>query len=228
MEEYERDKRVTEHLGQFISDNKKALIERALAERTRYVTIVLEDIFQSQNASAAVRTCECMGLQEIHFVENESKYSINPKVLKGADKWIDLIKHRDKSLDNTEQCFNYLRSQGYKIYAMDPAPEGLNIDEVSIDTKVALVMGNELRGISASAQKHADQLVKIPMYGFTESLNISVSAAIGLNTLMPKVRKSDLSWRLTAEERDSIRLKWYRKCVRNSGLVEREFVRAIG
>jgi len=228
MEEIERNQRVTDHLGQFISEHKKALIEKALGERTRYITIVLEDIYQSQNASAVVRTCECMGLQELHFIENESKYSINPRVLKGSDKWIDLTKHKDKSLDNTEQCFNQLRAEGYKIYAMDPAPDGLNIDEVSIDSKVALVMGNELRGISAYAQKHADRLVKIPMYGFTESLNISVSAAIGLNTLLPKIRQSSFPWRLTDEEKDNIRLKWYRKCVRNSGLLEREFVRSIG
>ncbi len=228
MEEKEKNDRVTQHFSQFISDKRKELIEKVLSDRTRYLTIVMEDIFQSQNASAVVRTCECMGLQDIHFVENVSKYSINPGVLKGSDKWIDLIKHKEKDVNNTEKCFEHLRKAGYTIYAMDPAPEGKNIDELPINTRIALVMGNELKGISDYAQKHADGLVRIPMYGFTESLNISVSAAIGLNTLIPKIRQSSFPWQLSPDEKDNIRLKWYRKCVRNSGLLEREFLRSIG
>ena len=228
MEEKERNDLVTRHFSQFISDNRKETIEKVLGERTRYITMVMEDIYQSQNASAVVRTCECMGLQDIHFIEDASKYSINPGVLKGSDKWIDLIKHKEKGGNTTEKCFEHLRHAGYTIYAMDPAPEGKNIDEVPVDTKIALVMGNELKGISDYAQKHADGLVRIPMYGFTESLNISVSAAIGLNTLVPKIRQSSHAWRLTDEEKDNIRLKWYRKCVRNSALLEREFLRSIG
>lgn len=228
MEENERNQRVTDHLSQFISDHRKGLIEKILGERTKYITIVMEDIYQSQNASAVVRTCECMGLQELHFIENESKYLINPQVLKGSDKWIDLTKHNAKNSDNTEHCFAQLRADGYKIYAMDPSTEGHNIEEVDIDSKIALVMGNELKGISTYAQKNADGLVRIPMYGFTESLNISVSAAIGLNALIPKIRKSSFAWRLTDKEKDNIRLKWFRKCVRNSGLIEREFLRSIG
>jgi tRNA (guanosine-2'-O-)-methyltransferase len=122
MDESEKNRNLTRFFGQYISENRKALIEKALDNRTRYVTLVMEDIYQSQNASAAVRTCECMGIQEVHFVENSTHYSTNKKVLKGSDKWIDIIRHNEKNVNNTEQSFRVLREAGYKIYAMDPSP----------------------------------------------------------------------------------------------------------
>jgi tRNA (guanosine-2'-O-)-methyltransferase len=224
----EKERLVTGFLGQYISDKRKEIMERVLSERTRYITIVLEDIYQSQNASAVVRTCECMGLQDIHIIEDESKYSTNRKVLKGSDKWVDLIRYKEKKANNAANCFKALRNAGYKIYATDPSPDGLSIDEIQLDQKIALVMGNELRGTSAQALDQADAKVNIPMYGFTESLNISVSAAICLNTLIPKLRKSTTDWRLTDQEKKYLRLKWYRSSVRKSELLEREFLRTIG
>ena len=202
-------------------------MENVLSERTRHVTIVLEDIYQAQNASAVVRTCECMGLQDIHIIEDESQYSVNRKVVKGSDKWVNLIRYKEKGSNNAATCFQSLRNAGYKIYATDPSPDGIRIDEIELDQKIALVMGNELRGTSNHAIEQADAKVNIPMYGFTESLNISVSAAICLNTLIPKLRKSNMEWRLSEQEKEDIRLKWYRGCVRKPDLLEREFLRMI-
>jgi tRNA (guanosine-2'-O-)-methyltransferase len=88
------------HLAQFVSEHKKNFVDKVLDQRTRYVTIVMEDIYQSQNASAVVRTCECMGLQDIHIVENTAKYQLNIRVLKGANKWINLERYRAKGVNN--------------------------------------------------------------------------------------------------------------------------------
>lgn len=217
-----------EHLSQFVSDHKKAFIEKVLDQRTRYVTVVLEDIFQSQNASAVVRTCECMGLQDIHIVENTAKYQLNVRVLKGADKWINLERYRTRNVNNTETCFKKLRAQGYKILLADPAEDGVSIEEIKTDeSKLAIVFGNELRGVSQYAYEHCDEKIRIPMYGFTESLNISVSVAICLNTVLPRLRNSQRDIRLTDEEKDIIKLNWYRKVVKRSDIVEREFLRTI-
>ncbi|MBS1488510.1 MAG: RNA methyltransferase [Bacteroidetes bacterium] len=218
---------LTRHLGQYITEHKKAFIERVLNHRTRYVTLVLEDIFQSQNASATVRTAECMGLQDIHIIEHENKYGTNKRVLKGSNKWIDMHRYKMKGFNNTEICFRKLRESGYKILVTDPSPDGIPIDEVPIDTKLALVMGNELHGASDTALQLADEKVFIPMYGFTESFNISVSAAICLNVLLTKVRNSSAAWALTPEEKEAIQLQWYRKVVRRSDLIEQEFLRSI-
>jgi len=223
MLSYDQQQLLTDHFSQYISDHKKDFIEKVLAERTRYITIVMEDIYQSQNASAVVRTCECMGIQDVHIVENQSRYSVNPKVLKGANKWVELIRYKDRKVNNTETCFKALRHKGYRILVADPSPECIPLNEISVDEKLAIVMGNELKGTSGYALDHADEKVRIPMVGFTESMNISVSAAICLNTLVTKVRESEMDWSLSAEERREIRLTWYRKVVRRSELIEREF-----
>lgn len=218
---------LTNHLSQFISDHKKEFVDRVLNERTRYITIVLENIYQSQNASATLRTSECMGLQTVHIVENTAKYHLNIRVLKGADKWLDLHRYRTKGVNNTETCFTKLKSEGYKIFVADPAEDGVSIEELDVDQKMALVFGNELRGVSDYAIENADAKIRIPMYGFTESLNISVSVAICLNTIMKKLRASDIDFRLTEDEKQFVRLEWFKKIVRRSDLLEREFLRTI-
>jgi tRNA (guanosine-2'-O-)-methyltransferase len=217
-----------DHLAQFVSDHKKSFVDKVLDQRTRYVTVILEDIYQSQNASAVVRTCECMGLNDIHIVENTAKYQLNVRVLKGADKWINLERYRAKNINNTELCFKKLRSKGYRILLADPSEEGTSIEDIDIDKgKIAMLFGNELRGVSDYAFENCDEKIRIPMYGFTESLNISVSVAICLNTILPRLRKSLTDISLTEEEKDQIRLNWYRKIVKRSDIVEREFLRTI-
>lgn len=222
------DQLLLQHLSQFVSDHKKQYVEKVLNQRTRYLTVVLEDIYQSQNASAVIRTCECMGLQDIHIVEQQTKYHINPRVLKGANKWISFHQYHHKNEHNTEACFKALRERGYKILVADPADDGQSIHEIDItEQKMALVFGNELRGVSSQALSRADQKIKVPMHGFTESLNISVSVAICLNTLITKLHDSQVDYFLSEAEKDEIRLDWYRKIVRRSDLIEREFLRTI-
>ncbi|HTF19123.1 MAG TPA: RNA methyltransferase [Chryseolinea sp.] len=222
------ERRVFDHLAQFVTDHKKQVIRRVLDHRTRYITVVLEDIFQSQNASAVIRTCECMGLQEVHIVENITKYSINPRVLKGANKWMSIQKHASQKENNTVTCVSALKESGYSVLALDPDADGQSILDFDItSSKVALIFGNELRGLSPTALEQCDAKVRIPMYGFTESLNISVSVAICLSTLVSRMHESGIDAGLSNDEKDVIRLAWYRKIVRNSGVIEREFLRAI-
>ncbi|MCE7864663.1 MAG: TrmH family RNA methyltransferase [Bacteroidetes bacterium CHB5] len=227
MDESRRNQLLTEHLANYITEHKKAFVNQVLDRRTRHITMVLEEIFQSQNASAVIRTCECMGLQDIHIIENEIKYAINRRVLKGSYKWVDLIKYRTRGKTGTALCFGELKRKGYTILVTDPSPDGKSIYDIPINNKLAIVMGNELHGTSAYALAHADEKVHIPMYGFTESLNISVSAAMCLQALVPKMRQSEVPWQLSEEEKDFIRLQWYRKMVRRCEIVEREFLKAL-
>lgn len=224
----QEDKMVLEHLSQFVSEHKKDFITRVLHSRTRYLTVVLEDIYQSQNASAAVRTSECMGIQDIHIIEQRAKYDINPRVLKGANKWMNLHRYFDRSVNNTMACFDKLRNEGYKIMVADPAEDGVSIHDIDVnESRLALVFGNELRGISKYGLENADHRIKIPMYGFTESLNISVSVAICLNTLITKLHQGTSNWHLSENEQNILKLAWYKKIVRRSDLIEQEFLRTI-
>lgn len=219
---------VLEHLARFISDHKKQGVEKVLSLRTTQITVILEDIFQSQNASAAIRTSECMGIHNVHIVENISKYSINPRVLKGANKWMNISHYTSKTENNTLSCFKMLRSEGYKILVTDPSEDGISIHEIdAAHGRVALLFGNELRGASREALKEGDQKVKIPMYGFTESLNISVSVAMCLGALVTKLRLNGIDTSMSQSEKEKIRLNWYRKIVRKSDLIEREYLRTI-
>jgi tRNA (guanosine-2'-O-)-methyltransferase len=227
MTEAEKKQLLINHFNQFVSEKRLLTMECVLAQRTRHITLVLEDIYQSQNASATVRTCECLGIQDLHFIEKEAKYEVNKKVLKGSNKWIDLYKYKEKNQNNTEACYQKLKADGYQILVTDPSPDGLSIHDVPVDKKIALVMGNELEGISDYALKHADQKVNIPMFGFTESFNISVSAAICLNILTTKARSLSVPWQLSDEEKQILRLQWLRKTVRASSLIEADFLRSI-
>lgn len=224
MTELQRQQLLKEHLSQFVSEHKRDFMERVLAARTRYVTMVLEDIYQSQNTSAVIRTCECMGIQDVHVIETNSAWSTNKLVLKGSNKWLNIIRYRHKGLNNTAECFAAVRSKGYRLAVTDPAG-GVPIGEVPLDRPLAIVMGNERHGSSPYALQHADLAVTIPMAGFTESMNISVSAAICLHTTLSRLRQSDRPWQLTDAEKEELRLQWYRKSVRNADVIEREFLR---
>ena len=217
-----------EHLGRFVSDHKKTFVDQVVAQRTRYVTVVLENIYQSQNASAVVRTCECLGLQDLHIIEDTAQYHLNIRVLKGSYKWMNLMRYKEKKINNTEACFNRLREEGYRILVADPAADGISIDDLDVNAgKMALVFGNELRGASGYVLQQADDKIRIPMFGFTESFNVSVSVAICLNTILSKLRQAGTPIGLSEEERSVLRLAWYRKIVRRSDLLEREFLRTI-
>lgn len=219
------DNQIIDYLGQFITTHKKALVEEVLEQRTRHVSLVLEDIYQSQNASAVFRTAECFGIQDIHLIENKNKYTLSKGVLKGANKWLSLIHHKEGE-NNTVSCLSHLKGDGYKVLATSPTAK-LSIQDVDISNKVAIVFGNELHGLSEEAIQQADLKVRIPMFGFTESLNLSVSAAICVSEIITKLKASNETWKLTPDERHQLRLSWYRKLVRNSEVIEKEYLKSI-
>lgn len=223
-----QERLLVQHFAQYVSDHKKEFIQRVLDQRTRHITVALEDIYQPQNTSAVVRTCECMGLQDIHIIEKTNAYETNTRVLKGSNRWVNLIRHRAKNSNNTETCFNELKKNGYTIYAADLSEGGVSIHDIDPQKgRVAIMFGNELRGVSDYALANCDERVRIPMYGFTESLNISVSVAICLNSLIMKMHSESWDYGLSSEEKDKLTLEWYRKVVRKSDVIEREFLRTI-
>lgn len=226
MDVPQQNKLLKQHFSQFVSEHKREFMDCVLGQRTRHVTIVLEDIYQSQNASAVIRTCECLGIQDVHVIEFKSRWSTNKLVLRGSDKWLNIKRYNDKKENNTAACFTQLKERGYRIAVTDPAGE-VSIESAPLDRPLAIVMGNERHGSSAYARKHADLSLNIPMAGFTESLNISVSAAICLNTTLTRLRNSAFPWQLSEEEKEAQLLQWYKKAVRNAPLIEREYLRLI-
>jgi tRNA (guanosine-2'-O-)-methyltransferase len=211
------------YLSGFLTDERKQRFENVAATRTRFLTVVVEDIFQPQNASAVLRTCECFGIQDVHIIENENEYQVNPDVVLGASNWLTL--HRwNEERNNSSQCIMNLKQQGYRIAATSLHEDAISLFDYSIEEKTALVFGNEADGISDIVKAGADDFVRIPMLGFTESFNISVSAGICLSVLVPLLHRSGLNWKLPEVERRHLLLEWLSGHLENYSLiVERYF-----
>jgi tRNA (guanosine-2'-O-)-methyltransferase len=219
-------KKLLEQLLTLVTDNKKELFDKVIAERTKHVTVVLENIFQPQNASAVMRSCDVFGIQDLHVIENNNSYNINPKVVMGASKWVNLYKYNKKE-NNTLDCINHLKSKGYKIYATTPHTNDCLIEDIDLTDKCALMFGTELEGLSQVAMENADGFVKIPMYGFTESLNISVCAAISLYEISRKLKSSDIDWHLSEEDKIEQLLIWTKKVIKRSDIIEKDFIEKL-
>ena len=181
---------LTEYLRQFITDRKWALYNDIIQQRTRYITLVLEDIYQAQNASAVLRTCDCFGVQDVHIIENSNEFKLNPDVELGAAQWLNMNRYNSPG-NNTLDTINKLKSQGYRIVATTPHTNDTELENFNLEEgKIALFFGSELPGLSEIVMENADEFLKIPMYGFTESFNISVSAAIILHHLCHLLKKA--------------------------------------
>jgi len=208
-----------DYLLNFLSENKMNLFEKIINNRTKHITVALEDIFQPQNASAILRTCDVFGIQDVHIIENENEYNVNPRVVHGASKWINIYKYNGKP-NNTLTCINKLKSEEYKVYGTTPHTDDCLIHDIPLDQKVALMFGTEMNGLSNIAKKHVDGFVKIPMYGFSESLNISVSAAISLYELSKQLKESDIDWKLSEEDRVDQLIVWAKKVIKDGQKIE--------
>ncbi len=226
--EHQENNELLKYLYRFISENKRNHFERLVKERTRYLTVVLEDIYQSHNASAVLRSCDVFGVQDVHIIENRYKYKVNTDVALGSAKWLSLHKYNNDEF-NTPECLEKLRSEGYRIVATSPHKEDATIHGFPIEKgKVALLFGTEYEGLTDEAIGLADEYVMIPMHGFTESLNISVSAAIFLYHFTTGLRNSDIPWQLSPAEELDVKLMWVKKVVKSADLLEKHFFRNYG
>ncbi len=219
-----RDAVMLEFLSQFITDERKQRFEEVLDFRTRHIAVVLEDIFQPHNASAVLRSCDLRGIQDVHIVENNNPYHVNPDVVLGSTKWLNMY-YYDKQDFNTPAAFDQLYEKGYKIVAACLHRDDFTPDNLPLDHPIALVFGTEKLGLSDYAVERADMHVRIPMFGFTESYNISVSAALLLYSLTNRLHAStDIDWHLSEEERNALRLVWTRRSLSRIRQFDRKFL----
>ena len=213
------------HMSKCVTKNRLALFKQVLVERSRYITVLLEDIYQSQNASAVLRTCDCTGIQDVHIVEERNEYEINRDVALGSDQWLSLHYYNEEE-NNILRAIETLKEQGYRIVATTPHKDGLSPEKFNLQKgKAALMFGTELNGLSKQALELADEYIQIPMAGFTESYNISVSAAITLYTLRKRLELSSLQWKIGDEEQSELLLNWLRTTIKMSDQIESKFIR---
>lgn len=203
-------------LRKLVSDHKRDLIQDRLEHRSRYVSFVFEHFYHDHNIDAAMRSIECCGFQDVHIINNIKKSDDSLTITKGADYWLTENDYKQPGVNNTQICFEVLKKSGYKLVGTTPDSRACTLSELPLDSKVAIIFGNERLGISDYAIQHVDTYVTIPMYGFTQSYNASVSAAIVAYEFRKRLQQQNVNWHLTQEEKFDLELSWLKRLVRGS------------
>jgi len=207
------------YLEGFITENRKEGFLRVLQNRTKHFTIAMEDVYQLHNTSAVMRSCEVFGIQELNVIEQKFGKRIDTEIAMGAQKWVDVFRY-----NSVQSCMDAMRANGYQIIATTPHDDSCLLHEFDITKPAALFFGTERDGLSQEVLDQADGFLKIPMVGYTESLNISVSAAIIIQDITNRLRQSAINWHLTEEEIWEKQLDWTRKSIKDIEFIERKYL----
>jgi tRNA (guanosine-2'-O-)-methyltransferase len=217
------DQELLAYLQSFLTERRVQLFDKVLKERTNHFTVAVEDVYQLHNTSAVIRSCESFGVQELHVIEEVNVKRIDREIAMGAQKWVDVQRH-----SSAKHCIENLRKQGYKIVATSPHKDAHRLEDFDITEKAAIFFGRETEGLSDTVLDMADDFIYIPMVGFTESLNISVSAAITIQHIMTKLKQSNVSWQYSEQELFDKKLEWTRKMIKDVERIEQRFLEERG
>ncbi|KJD33362.1 rRNA methyltransferase [Tamlana nanhaiensis] len=204
------DIKLLEHLESFLTEKRLERFNKVLPQRTKHFTVATEDVYQLHNTSAVIRSCDVFGIQEVNIVEEVNTKRIDREIAMGAQKWVDLNR-----FNTVKDCIKSLKQNGYQIVATTPHTNDTLLHEFDVTKKSCFFFGRETEGLSDEVLNAADCFLKIPMVGFTESLNISVSAAIILQHVTTKLKQTQINWQLTEEELLEKRLDWCKKTIKS-------------
>lgn len=215
---------ILSYFQKFLSDNKIDLFEKRVLDRTRHFTLVLEDLFHPHNASAILRSCDLLGIQDIHMIENNHQFINEKDISLGSKKWLSVQNYND--LDTSSPtCIDQLKAKGYTIAVLNPHHEDVQINDYPIDKKTAFILGAEKNGLTQYSLDNADIHIKVPMYGFTESYNVSITAALTMYDVVQRIRKSSVDWQLDSDEQWATKLEWTLRTIRSSSDIIKHFLK---
>lgn len=213
------DIKLLDYLESYLTENRRTRFNKVLSQRTKHFTVATEDVYQLHNTSAVIRSCDVFGIQEVNIVEEINSKRIDREIAMGAQKWVDLNRFH-----TVKDCIKDLKTKGYQIVATTPHTNDCLLHEFDVTKKSCFFFGRETEGLSQEVIDNADCYLKIPMSGFTESLNISVSAAIILQHVTTKLKQTEINWQLTETERLEKRLDWIKKTIKSyDKIVERYY-----
>lgn len=211
------DLNLLEHLESYLTEQRLERFQNVLSQRTKHFTVATEDVYQLHNTSAVIRSCDVFGIQEVNIIEEQNTKNIDREIAMGAQKWVDLNRFH-----SVKEAISNLRSKGYQIVATTPHTYDGLLYDFDVTKKSCFFFGREMKGLSQEVLDEADCFLKIPMVGFTESLNISVSAAIILQHVTTKLKQTDIAWQLSDEEKSEKRLDWCKKTIKSyEDIIER-------
>ncbi len=212
------DLQLLEYLEGYLTPERKQKFTQVLQERTNFITVAIEDVFQVHNTSAVIRSCDVFGVQTAHVIEERFGKRLDKNIAMGAQKWVNVERYK-----STTDCIDHLRDKGYKIVATTPHTNSVVLHDFEVTEPTAFFFGTEKEGLSETVLQQADEHLKIPMFGFSESLNISVSAAIILQHVTQKLKRSNINWQLTETEKQAIRLQWAKNTIKSSDAIVERF-----
>ena len=215
------DNQLLEHLLSYLTERRKDLFKEVCSKRTKHFTVVTEDVYQLHNTSAVMRSCDVFGIQELHVIEEKLGKKIDREIAMGAQKWVNIHRHH-----STDVCIDVLKKEGYQIIATSPHNKATELSEFDITKKSAFFFGKEKDGLSNTVLNNADGFLKIPMYGFTESLNISVSAAIILQSVVTRLKDSNIDWKLTESEKKELIFHWTKMTIKSADQIIDRFYKS--
>ena len=211
------DLKLLRHLETYLTDKRKQRFNTVLPQRTKHFTVATEDVYQLHNTSAVIRSCDVFGIQEVNIIEEQNTKRIDREIAMGAQKWVDLNRY-----NNVKDCITSLKQQGYQIVATTPHTNDCLLQDFDVTKKSCFFFGRETQGLSQEVLNAANCYLKIPMVGFTESLNISVSAAIILQHVTTKLKQTNIEWQLSNDEINEKRFDWCKKTIKSyDDIVER-------
>ncbi|MDH7444062.1 TrmH family RNA methyltransferase [Aquimarina sp. 2201CG14-23] len=204
------DHKLLVYLESFLTPRRLELYKKVIEQRTNYFTVAVEDVYQLHNTSAVIRSCDVFGIQNVHVIEEINAKRIDREIAMGAQKWVDINRY-----STTKECVSALKNKGYQIVATTPHDNSVELKDFDISKPAAFFFGQEQEGLSDLVLNMADTKLHIPMVGFTESLNISVSAAIILQQVTSLLRNSNIDWQLSKEEKLEKRMDWAKKVIKS-------------
>lgn len=216
------------HILAEVAGDQAELVERVLAQRTRWLSVVVEDLYQPHNGAAVIRACECFGIQDLYVISKRNPFRVSEEVVAGAAGKVTIHPGPPAHESNTRTVLNGLKDKGYRIAATSLRDGCIPISELDLCHKTAILFGTEEQGLSEEAHQLADVFVRIPMYGFTQSFNISVSAALSLFQLSQRLRSANVPWPLEESEKMELRLQWLAQTVPDSTPIIAEYCRVSG
>lgn len=212
-----------EHLSSLLNPNRKETLDKAISLRTKHICLVLENIRHTQNSSAIIRTAEIMGVQDVHVVRQNYQNDLRRDITKGAEKWME-VRLYDGEERNIELCFNYLKKKKYKIAVTCLDDDSKSIEEIPLIEPLAIVMGEEVSGVSDFAKANADYKIKLPMYGLTESFNIAIAGSLVMHQILTRLRSTDVNYLLNPQQKTELTLDWYKKAIRGGHEIASRFI----
>src|SRR6056300_1910238 len=199
-----------------LTDHKRQLFQDKVAQRTRHFSLALEDMMKSQNASALMRTADAFGIHRVDVYDKNERFNVSSGISKGVEKWLDASFFNTYNEGNQENWVRQLKSTGRKLYVTAVDPRARPIESIDASVSATICFGNEQEGATSLLQSMADELIYIPMQGFVESFNVSVSCGIVLHHLSHRMELSGIERGLEEEDELNTLIEWSLRTIPNA------------